>query len=747
MSFLPLSLRVAANVKSGASTLAALMLAQTAGAASASTKENLRSDTPTEDQEVTTLEKMVVQGRQEQLLSSPKFTQPLVDTPQTITVIPRAVIEQQNATTLREVLRNTPGITFQAGEGGTTNGDQMTIRGFDARTDISVDGVRDAGTYTRDAFNLEQVEVAKGPSSANSGRGSTGASVNLVSKTPHLGSFRTGTLGVGNADYRRATLDLNEDLSAHSPIPGTAVRLNAMWQESGVPRRDIVENKQWAVAPSLAFGLRTDTRVTASYLHLEQDNIPDYGVPWVPVINGTTVTGFTPELAPYAGGIPPIDLSNWYGLAARDYEEIENDTATLIVERDLTDDATLRNLTRYGVTERDSLMTAPRFVTTAGIVQPTIRRDDWKSRDQVEDIFANQTNLNLSLNTGPVQHDVSTGLEISRETSDNYARVFPTGTGHPIAILNSPNPYDSFTAQLSRNGAVVSAVADSLGVYLFDTLKLGSRWQLNGGLRWDRFDVDYTSVAALPASTVTRLQRTDEMLSWKTGLVFKPRANGSLYAGYGTAFNPSAEGLTLTAVTALLEPEESRSLEIGTKWEFFGARLATSAALFRTDKINARTTTGLTGAPTELAGDQRVQGIELGISGQVTEAWNLFAGYAYMESEVLDSNNATEIGSALARTPENSFNAWTTYELPFRIVLGAGAQFMDEVDRSTTTLNQITPAYWLYNAMLSYEANQVLTFRLNVNNLSDKAYVDRVGGGHFIPGPGRAIVLTAAFKF
>lgn len=720
--------------------IAGSMSAQAADAPAASAAP---ATTPSDTVE---LPAVTVESTAETKLSSPKFTAPLIDTPQTVVVIPREVFEQQGATTLRDVLRNTPGITFAAGEGGTANGDQMTIRGFDARTDIFVDGIRDAGTYTRDAFNLEQVEVVKGPSSTSSGRGSTGAAVNLVSKTPRLDTFRAGSAGVGTDEYYRATLDVNQPLTA-SPISGTAVRLNALWQDAGVPGRDVVENKTWAVAPSFALGLGTDTRATISHQHMEQDNIPDYGIPWIPVINPTATTPVTsvdPSLG-QPGGQPNVDQSNWYGLVDRDYEKVTSDVTTLNLERDLNPDTTLRNTSRFGRTDRDSIITAPRFVITGGVVTPEVRRNDWKSRDQVDDILANNTNLTKAFETGFIEHDLSTGIEFARERSKNLGRTFAP---NPVQETDAfdPDPYEPYAGVLSHNGAVTSTQADTVSVYLFDTLKLSEKWQLNGGVRWDRFSVDYMNRTAAPALVTTNLSRTDEMFSWKGGAVFKPKPNGSVYFGYGTSFNPSAEGLSLSTATALLEPEENRTYELGTKWEFFRSRLALNAALFRTDKTNARTTDPLTSAVT-LAGDQRVQGVELGASGMITENWGVTAGYAYLESEILSSANATEEGSALARVPEHSFNLWTTYRLPFGLTLGGGAQYVDEVDRSTTTTNQIAPSYLIYSAMASYEVNKNLTLRLNVNNLTDEEYVDRVGGGHYIPGPTRSFVLTAIFAF
>lgn len=732
-----------------------------AGGLSAQTSDSAAgapSVAPGGNDEVVELDALEVHGQRENNpLASPKYTQPLVDLPQTITVIPRSVIDQQGATTLRDVLRNTPGITFQAGEGGTSSGDQMTVRGFDARNDIAVDGIRDVGTFTRDAFNLEQVEVAKGPSSTQSGRGSTGANVNLVSKTPKLETFRAGTLGVGTDDYRRATVDINEDLSSRSTIPGTAVRLNAMAQESGVAGRDITESKQWAVAPSLAFGLGTPTRATLAYLHAEQDNIPDYGIPWVPVI-ANDVGSVTPSIGT-PGDQPNVDQSNWYGLVGRDYETIINDSITGTVERDIGANTTLRNTTRYARTERDSVITAPRFVVTNpdglpntgdGVVLPLVRRNDEKFRDQVDDITANATNLRTTFDTGPVAHTFSTGLDLSRETSLGYTRVQTPDLPQSTDAFN-PNPYEPYTAVISRNGAFTDVEAETVGVYVFDTAEVADWLELTVGVRFDHFEADVrddrrAATTGANAGTFTRIRTNDDMVSWKGGVVFKPRSNGSIFIGRGTSFNPSAEGLAVTPANAKVDPEKSESTEIGTKWDLFNRRLNVSAAVFRTEKTNARTTDPTTN-DVELDGEQRVDGFEVGLGGNITEEWNVFAGYTYMDGEVLSSRNPLEVGSDVPRTPQHSFNVWTAYELPFGLTLGGGVQYMDEVDRSTTTSNQYAPGFTLWNAMASYEVNKHFTLRLNANNLFDEEYVDRVGGGHYVPGAGRTFILTGVFAF
>jgi catecholate siderophore receptor len=230
-------------------------------------------------------------------------------------------------------------------------------------------------------------------------------------------------------------------------------------------------------------------------------------------------------------------------------------------------------------------------------------------------------------------------------------------------------------------------------------------------------------------------------------VVFKPLPNGSIYFGYGTSFNPSAEGLTLAADLAELDPEESQTFELGTKWEFFEERLMLTAAIFRTEKTNARTP-GIDASepPQVLDGRQIVQGVEFGFAGAVTEEWQVFGGYAFMDSEVEESNNAAELGNALGNTPEHSFNLWTTYELPWNFEIGGGVQYVGERHNSNTGA-RTAPDYLLFDAMVAYKASEHVTLRLNVYNLADEEYIDRIGGGHFIPGAGRSAVLTANFAY
>lgn len=704
-------------------------------------------------------------------VQSPRYTEPLRNIPQTITVIPREVIQERGATSLRDVLRNVPGISIQAGEGGAPAGDNLSIRGFGARSDIFVDGFRDtsSGGYSRDPFNIEQVEVVKGPASTNSGRGSTGGSINLFSKTPTLDPFYRGDIGGGTDNFFRTTLDINVPLwanggdpavtptgkdavSGKNPAPaaassaqsGAAFRLNAMYHDQDIPGRDYVNNQRWGIAPSVTFGIGTPTRFTLNYMHLDQDNVPDYGIPWV------SRTSTNPVLPP---GIPPVPFSNFYGLLTRDYEDITTDIVSGILEHDFRDHLKSRTAVRWGRNDRDSITTSPRFVNvnTSSVLNRQVQ-----SRDQVDETAGLISDLRYDFIAGGMKHELVAGVETSRDLSHNDARASSTGN-NPQTNLFNPNPYDPYTGTIARTGAYTDTTTDSLAFYLFDTVELSKQWLFTGGVRWDYVDVDYTSRTAAPALTVSQLARDDSEPSFKAALTYKPKENGSIYLGYGTSFNPSTENLTYIAppsgtnsTASLFEaaPEESNTLELGTKWDLFDEKLALTAAIFRTEKTNARTTDPADPTVVTLTGEQVVQGFEIGFSGAVTEKWRLTGGYTYLDSEVKESAVPAEVGSEVSNTPEHSFSLWTVHELTEKLQAGVGVQYVGErYNNNNRTTRQLAPDYLVVDAMVNYNVTGNISLRLNGYNLFDEEYIDRVGGGHFVPGQGRSVSLTATFNF
>lgn len=654
------------------------------------------------------------------ILSSTKYTEPLRNTPQTITVISKEVMEQQGATTLRDVLKNVPGLTITAGEGGNPAGDNLTLRGFSARNDIFIDGVRDLSPQSRDPFNLEQVDVVKGPGSVYTGRGSTGGSINLLNKTPGLRKSFGGTLDFGTDRTRRATADVNVPFG-----DSVAFRLNLLAHHSGVAGRDVVEFDRWGVAPSLTLGLGKPTRFTASYYKLKQNNISDYGIPWVPATNNALVE--------FRDRPAPVPRNTFYGLRDRDFEKLNSDLLTLKFERDFDDNLSLRNQLRYANSSRDSIATPPRFANNNSTA---INRElrSWQTEDHVWD---NQTDFLARFSTGTIEHSLVTGLNFTRENNTRKTRTAP----NMLTTLLNPNADDVFTSPITVSPIVGDVTANSQAVYLFDTAKFGQKWELNGGLRWDRFDADGITTTGVPVS------RVDRMLSVRAGAVFKPLPQGAVYASYGTSLNPSLEGLSYNTANTVIDPEKTYTVEAGSKWDFFSGRMLLSGAVFRVEKQNARTPGVSPGDPPQvLEGKQRVNGLELSVEGNVTRAWQVLAGYTFLDSKTVDSNVPAEIGKELVNTPPRSFNVWTTYRLPSNFHFGGGARFVDR--RFGNTINtRLVDAYWTFDVMASYPVSRHVDLKLNIYNLTDKFYFDRIGGGHIVPGPGRAAMLSTSFRF
>ena len=674
-----------------------------------------------------TNETVVIIATPEGQLSSPKYTASVSELPQTQTIISKETIRQQGATTLRDVLQNVSGLTITAGEGGAPAGDNLTLRGFSARNDIFVDGVRDLGPQSRDPFNLEQVEVVKGPSSAFTGRGSTGGSINLVSKTPTLQRFFNFSANFGTDETKRVTGDVNLPLERLGWGERTAFRLNFMAHDSAFPGREEVESKRWGIAPSFSFGIGKKTLVDASYFRLEQDNISDYGIPWVPATNNVLVE--------YRDRPAPVPRSTFYGLKNRDYEKTDADLFTLRLSHAFDENLNLRNQFRFGRGTRDSIATPPRFLDNDST---TIRRElrSWMTEDE---IFDNQTDFTARFSTGKFSHSFVTGVELIREKN---IRITRTNSDIFTTTLLNPNPYDVFDGVLTISPIVGDLTGVTHSLYAFDTIQLHPKFQISGGLRWDRFDVEGITTAGAPVDKV------DKMLSFRASAIYKPVSFGTIYVSYGSSLNPSLEGLSYGAATNLeLEPEKTFTYELGSKWDLLNRRLLLSGAIFRVDKNNARTPGILPGDPVQvLTGKQRVDGVELSVTGLITQNWNILSSYTFLDSEILRSNTPAEVGKRLINTPKNSFSLWTTYSFLQRFSFGGGTRFVDKRFGNNTN-TRFVDAYWLIDATASYRVTKNLDLRLNMNNLTDKYYFDRVAGGHVVPGAGRAIYLITDIRF
>lgn len=652
-------------------------------------------------------------------VSSPRYTEPLRNLPQTITVIPKEIIEQQGATSLAEVLRNVPGMTMTAGEGGAPAGDNLTLRGNSARNDIFVDGVRDLSPQSRDPFNLESVEVTKGPTSAITGRGSAGGAINLVSKAPMLRRYVNGSVALGNADTRRANFDVNAPIAQR-----TALRLNGMIHDAGVPGRNTVKNDRWGLAPTLAYGLGTPTRLTLGFYKLKQDNISDYGIPWVPATNNA--------LAAYRDKPAPVPRETFYGFQDRDREVLNQDTATFKVEHDFSDTLNLRSQLRFGNAGRNSIATPPRFASTDSTAITREMRS-WIAKDRIWD---SQTDIRAQATTFGIRHSIVSGVAL---TNERNTRVTRTAANSLTTLLN-PNPADIYTGAITSSPYVGRITGNTQSVWLFDTAKFGQHWEATGGARWEHFDVNGVSTTPAPVA------QNVKFASLRSGLIYKPTQSGSIYGSYGTSISPSLEGLSYSTSNTAIPPERTYTTEVGTKWDVAGNRLLLTGALFRVAKDNARTPGLLpTDPPQVLAGRQVSQGVELSASGAITRSLRILGSYTLIDARIRHSNTPAEVGRTFQNTPRNAASTWLTYTNR-RLTLGLGPRFVGRRFGNNANTRQV-PSYRTVDAMASYRINNHLDLRVNVSNLNDAYYFERLGGGHLIPGASRYALVTTNFHF
>ncbi len=736
------------NLLRRSAVASAVSLALVSGLASAQQENTVAAETEDE---------LVIEGRFHRAeVSSDKFTAPLLDTPKSVAIVPAALISEQGGTSLVDALRNVPGVTFNAGEGGQPAGDNLKIRGFDAGADVFIDGLRDAGSQSRDIFAVEQVEVIKGPGSAYTGRGSTGGSVNLVSKKPTADTFFNSTLGGGTDAYMRATVDTNLVIS-----DSAALRLNLLGHQADVPGRNEVFIDHTGIAPSLQLGLGTPTRVFVDYYNFRADDMPDYSIPYGRNATNTAAAG------------PPVevDRDNFYGLVNRDFQHVSADVGTLILEHDFTDGLSIRNTTRYGETTNDYIVTNPD--DGRGNVPNGYIVRNAKSRNSTTTTKANLTEISGDFALGSIEHNATAGLEFSNERmynrnylveslfSGNAVTDFANSCSAPGALgsasnfncttLANPNPHDPWTGAITPSLSATTAETDTRSVYVMDTLTFDERWSMNLGLRYD--DYEATQLAGLVAAPVETNNDSD-FLNYQFGVVYKPAEFGSIYLAIGTSSNPSGNTLgdgteNLSPINEDLEPEENRNYEIGTKWDLMNDHLSLTAAVFQTEKTNARVAMepGATGRQ-ETVGEQRVRGAELGVTGEIAEGWQLSTSYTFLDSEIVDDGpiNADE-GNVFPNTPRNSANLWTSYEIGEAFLIGRGATYVGK--RFGNTANTVwIPTYLSYDAMASLDLGERVTLQLNLHNLTDETYYVRPYQNHYAAlGPARSAVLTANFNF
>jgi len=651
--------------------------------------------------------------------SNPKLPDSLQDTPQSITIVPLEVMREQAAFSLRDALRNVTGVSIAAGEGGGAQGDNLTLRGFSARNDIFVDGIRDFGQYTRDTFNLESVEVLKGPSAVMFGRGSTGGAINQVSKSPSLQPGRTFSLTAGYGPTVRGTVDVNQPLGDTS-----ALRLNLLGYYNDVVDRDEIWLSRFGIAPAYTVGLGTPTQFSAYFYYTHDEGTPDYGFPYV------------------FGTVPDVPRGNNYGLANQDFERDDVYILTLRLDHAFSDAIKMRNALRVAYYHREAAVSPPANpVVPAGtpLSLITVTRGHTE-RDEQDSNFTEQTDFTFRFDTWGLKHTLIAGLEFSYEISDVTRWGF---TNIPTTNLIFPDPLRPTDMGRTTNFRGRTE-AFNFGAYVVDEIAITQWLKIMGGFRFDHFDTNFENKFLRQ-----EFSQVNNEFSPRAALIVQPTPQQTYYFSYGTSFNPSAEGLALAINTTSAEPEKNVSYEVGAKWDLFRSRLSVATAVFQIDKTNARTTDPALGVMVN-EGTQRVRGFEVSGAGTILPRWNIFAGYTFLDTEVVESLDVvTGIpveGKEIPNVARHTATLWTTWDITDQWQVGGGAFYSSR--RFANNINTIeVPWYARGDVTVAYRPVKSFELRANIINVSDERYTDGVHPSHAIPGTARTYLLTGTWSF
>jgi catecholate siderophore receptor len=642
------------------------------------------------------------------------------DIPASITTVPKELMYDRGADTFREALRNVPGLTYNAGEGGRI-GDNITLRGYSVVGDIYLDGIRDIAQYNRDLFNIESIDVLRGSASMLFGRGSTGGVLNQVSKTPYLYDRYEVSLTAGSYNYFRETADLNKKIGENA-----AVRVNLMKTDAD-SFREGVETHRVGFAPTLSWGIGTRDEFSLSYYHLNYDDVPDYGVPY------------------FQGRPLSVPVERFYGLANADYQRDSADVGTASYIHRFSLDTSVKTVLRRGSYSRDLWAVAPRLTTPvpASLSDATGITRQAQRRGGEEDTLTSQTDYTTRFSTGGIKHLALAGLELLHENASRWN--WAGGGANPPTTVGNPNSSPVLPANffsVARAGQV-NYKADTTGLYAQDMIELRPQWKVLLGARWDLFKADYERAA--PQGP---LSRTDRVWSYRTGLIYQPSDFQSYYVAYGTSFNPSGELYSLDDLSARTPPEKNRNMEVGSKWELADGNLSVRTALFRSEKTNERNTDlSVVVDQNLLSGKRHTDGVELEAAGRITPNWEVFSGLALMKS-VIDAATgaqANTLGKKPINTPSYTFNLWTVYRLGGGWKVGTGVEGVGNRYANTTNTAMV-PHYARWDALLAYEQSRY-ELKVNVLNLADQSYYEGVYQGHVIPGVKRTLLFTAKLKY
>lgn len=710
------------------------------------------TDDSTKSLAKTTVGEESVSPFKKEKVSNHKITTSLLDTAKTIDVIDANVLSSQGVTSLNDALRNVTGVsTFGAGEGGggnVTTSDKITIRGFSANGNIYIDGIRDITGYSRDLFNTEQVEVTKGASSSITGKGSSGGTVNMVTKKATLDDFASANVMLDDADTKRITGDMNAKLG-----DSTALRINGLVTDGGDPHDNGVETYQTlAIAPSLYHEFSDKTTMTIDALFMKQENTPTLGLPYV-----------SPETGKELGIASPLDTSLWdnfYGNKERDFEDVNINVATLVIEHQFSDSLSLVNQTRIASNDKKSVTGRPmlRRVTYDRDTRKGTYSNEYDAGytlniDTENTLFVNQLDLLSNFSTGGIDHNLVVGIELYQEEKTTYNLANDIVLENEFLPIDQPNPYQSYTGSIYRDGDPSEVEGTGAAIYALDTITFSEQWLLTLGLRFEDYQAEGSAYQwkrvndKWERELKNGLAADSTFVSWNSALNYKPTEQSSIYVSFANSQDPAAGDMAFSRREAEneLDPQESINFEVGAKIDLFEGNLQLATAYFVTTKtVTDRNDKG----ETFLSGEQEATGFELSANGMINENFSILAGYTHQDTEVTKDFTPESVGNGLSAAPENSANIWLQYEQD-ALVLAVGAQYS-----SGNTYWRRNTAYYetgsstILQAMAAYQVTKALQVQFNIDNLTDEEYItDFSARGHFRPGAPRVMKLSATYTF
>ena len=652
--------------------------------------------------------------------SATKTDTPLLDVPQSVTVVTDKLIADQGMTGLTDTLRYMPGVGVAQGEG---NRDTPVMRGNSTTGDFFVDGVRDDVQYIRDTYNVERVEALKGPNAMIFGRGGTGGVINRVTRQADGESHRSGTLQFGADNRKRGTLDFGTGIGDAGNNAG--FRINALYEDSE-SFRDGFELKRYGINPTFGTDLGANTRLSLSYERFHDERVADRGVPSL-------------------GGRPlDVDPSTFFGNAKQSPVEATVDAFDAVIEHDFGNGLQLRNHLRWADYDKFYQNVFPGAVNASA---QTVSIAAYNNATTRKNLF-NQTDLVWKTTAGGMQHTVLAGAEFGRQETDNLRMTGYFGApGSTTTSVNVPLANPTATPVEFRPSATDAnnhGVAKVAAVYLQDQIEFSPRWQAILGLRYDDFRVDLHN-----NRNGADFRSDDGLLSPRAGLVFKPIDNVSLYASYSKAYQPRAgdQLASLSASNAALDPETFRNREIGAKWNI-RPELQASVAVYQLDRGNVAITEPADATRSILVDGQTAKGVEVGIAGRITDAWQLMGGYAYQTGEITTTQSSTALsGNRLAQLPKHSASLWNRYD--FNQAFGVGLGIIHRGAIFANVDNAVTlPAFTRFDAAVYWTLNPSLQLQLNVENLGDKRYFATAHSNNNIsPGAPRSAWVSVNYRY